>query len=97
MFQIPPARFTTGPALLFSYQPLIWMPPLSQLTVPALVKVPDRLTLPLMFSTPLVATLSAPPEYPYPMLPVSQFNVPLTVLLPRRVMPLSVRLVMLPP
>src|ERR1017187_5205133 len=83
-----------------------------QFTVPALVSglYKNTVLFPLRFSTPLLATVSDPPELPplqlivappatskLPANPPPQLNMPVTVLLPPRTLPATVRLVIVPP
>src|ERR1700688_1957680 len=68
---------------------------LVQVTVPQLVSGFCRKSVvePLIFMTPLLATVNGPPA----MVPLFQLNVPVTVLVPPSVAPEMVRLVIVPP
>ena len=64
-----------------------------QFTVPALVMVPSTYKVPpVRLSIPLAVTVNAPGKLPPPKL-----RVPATVLVPPRLLPASVRLVIAPP
>src|SRR5579864_9466287 len=92
MFHTPLGRLTTGPAVL--EQPFTSRPPLSQLTVPAFVKEPPKCArpLPFTFNTPAGTIIKGPP-----IVPPAQFNVPVTMFVPAKVLPESVRFVIVPP
>src|ERR1017187_3499807 len=83
-----------------------------QFTVPALVSglYKNTVLFPVRFNTPLLATMRGPPELPplqlivappatskLPVNPPPQLSTPVTVLLPPRMLPASVRLVIVPP
>src|SRR3954470_21270163 len=95
MSKSAPARFSTSPVT--GVQVLLRtmnapLPP--HTTVPALVSGPyrDLAAAPPRLSNPVLATINGPE-----ITPAFQLSTPLTVLLPLRVEPFNVRLVIVPP